>query len=331
MADRAFVINYYNGTNGEIGCVEMSGVQFEEPFFSNSVAKHIKKIPRPLQLTGDAKEVVDVLRGQAALPPCGLVFHTSRCGSTLLSNALSELRQVMVLKEPNFLSSLSAQFLAESATTDAISPRIANVLRCCLPPTTPSHLSLILKFSSWNVLVERSWSQIISTCPRAFLWRPCTEVVESFMATPPRWMRSRNLVTHPAFAYGRSVLESANISDLPEPVAVGAAAWLCTARKGADLGRAGALIMSYSSVAGDLVASLTAVCKHFGIDAAPEEVLQAAEVRNFYSKDEPGHTPFIEVRRPSLLDWTLRDRLQAITHELESELLCLGIADPGSK
>ena len=72
---------------------------FSEPIFEWCVARARARIPRPRELDTD----LSVLRAAASrLPevlPAGIIFHVSRCGSTLVSNALSVASEVVVLSE----------------------------------------------------------------------------------------------------------------------------------------------------------------------------------------------------------------------------------------
>lgn len=323
---RAFLLCDYTPDDDSVGVQDLAGTRFEEPFFVHTMAARLRATPRPLELAGDRRQVIDTLAGQRSLPVRGMLFHTGRCGSTLAANVLAALGSVLTLKEPPFLSSISTGFLTAGHAPDGLSERVRDVLCHLLPPTTPAQQSAVLKFTSWNVLSETGWSRVLPGCPRAFIWRPCVEVLESIAATPAGWADAReSAISLTAFDTGRRTLQRAGL-DLPEPLATAAAAWLCTAAHGIELGKAGALVIPYSRLREDLVAAMADLCAHYGIPASAQTLQVACRVRHTYAKDPSGRTPFSAVPERDRLDPSLRRAVASVSADLERELS--GTASP---
>lgn len=84
---------------------ELGGGCLEEPFFDQAIARRLRECPEALCSTP-----VNSLAELSALPPArgpgGFIFHTSRCGSTLISWMLSAVGRFAVVSEPALLETL---------------------------------------------------------------------------------------------------------------------------------------------------------------------------------------------------------------------------------
>src|ERR1700722_13069754 len=77
---------------------DLRGVRFAEPFLHQTIERWAGDDPAPLVRTGiDALAALD---DAPALDPTALIFHLSRCGSTLLSRLLSMSPGTLVVSEP---------------------------------------------------------------------------------------------------------------------------------------------------------------------------------------------------------------------------------------
>src|SRR5579875_3068811 len=74
------------------------GLRFEDRYFHDTVGRAAK---RPFNLAFFRDTGVDVLyalaREAASLEPAGFIYHLSRCGSTLISNAFAARSDVLIL------------------------------------------------------------------------------------------------------------------------------------------------------------------------------------------------------------------------------------------
>ncbi|MGW1171911.1 hypothetical protein [Streptomyces sp. NPDC002550] len=320
----------FDTNSSTVGCLDMSGEQFTEPFMIDTIERRLRERPRPLAMAGEWTEICDLLSDQPSLPVAGMIFHTGRCGSTLIANALSALPQFMVLKESPFLSATASKALSgEVADTD--SEQLVRALqRSCLPPTTGEQKHQIWKFASWNVLAEPLWAMSFPCTAQAFLWRPCVEVMASEIAAPPLWANGKGRVNHDMFAPGRRLMREAGLTNLPTPQAISLAAWLTTAAKGIELGERDAFVLPYDRIRADLATSLGALTRHFGATLTDAEIERATQVGQYYSKDPTGKKPFQTEIPARTMDSSVEVRIQDLASELEDNLRKLSDASVGT-
>ena len=95
----------FSGSAPAVYWADLSAERFAEPFFDQTVNRWVAGLDaRPLVRTG--LEALAALDGEPSLEPAGMIFHLSRCGSTLVSRLLGTLPGVVVLAEPAPLNTL---------------------------------------------------------------------------------------------------------------------------------------------------------------------------------------------------------------------------------
>ena len=88
-----------NGRPG-LAWIDMSGVRLAEPFFQQTIDRLKARDPNREQLFTEFDTLVQLEKQFDSVPPSGFIFHSSRCGSTLLANACRALaRQVLEIME----------------------------------------------------------------------------------------------------------------------------------------------------------------------------------------------------------------------------------------
>jgi hypothetical protein len=85
---------------------DFAGTSLTEPFFDHTVTWLLRHPARNLIRPLTDIETVARLAGAASGTPGGLIFHLSRCGSTLLSQMLAATTAQVVLSEPSPLDQL---------------------------------------------------------------------------------------------------------------------------------------------------------------------------------------------------------------------------------
>lgn len=120
-------------------------------------------------------------------PVTGLIFHLSRCGSTLLARLLACAPETLVLNEPDVVNSLLRIREAEPRPTAKASPAIREAVRVIAAGSHPDARQIVIKTTSWNVFHARS---LMATFPAArvvFLSREPAEILASLARRPPAW------------------------------------------------------------------------------------------------------------------------------------------------
>ena len=138
-----------------------------------------------------------VVRRANSLPsavPAGLIFHISRCGSTLISNLARCDDRAVVLSEPS--SSVSGLFSPEMQN---ITPRSrTEVLRALIRLfgyrtgfQDGVERRVVIKFTAWDSLWVQEIRAVWPEVPALFLIRNPAEVVVSNLRKPATWITER--------------------------------------------------------------------------------------------------------------------------------------------
>jgi len=162
---------------------DLRGVRFAEPFLHQTVERWAAQNPAPLVRGG--RDLLEALDDAPSLDPDLIIFHVSRCGSTLLSRLLGALPGMLVVSEPAPVNSL---LLSGPAATPSA---LRLLVRALGRKRFGDERHYVLKLSSWNV---RRCALFRSAFPAArFLWlhRAPEAVVASMLADPPGWFQLR--------------------------------------------------------------------------------------------------------------------------------------------
>lgn len=147
----------------------LGDAEFSEPFFEDTLRKHHRRPVRRTPLAA-LREMAD------ALPPSALIFHASRCGSTLLMQMLARLPGVRAISEPPALDSLLARLLAAPGDDDL--PLLRGLV-AALGQQQNGTQHLFIKHDSWHLaalpLMQRAFPGV--TC--WFLHRDPAEILRS--------------------------------------------------------------------------------------------------------------------------------------------------------
>ena len=84
--------------------MEMSGVSLAEPFFQQTVDR--AKANGSGELLTEFDALLQLEQSLDSVEPTGFIFHSSRCGSTLVANACRATANSIVLSEANAIDKL---------------------------------------------------------------------------------------------------------------------------------------------------------------------------------------------------------------------------------
>jgi hypothetical protein len=180
--------------NGQPGIewMDMSGVVFAEPFFNQTVARVRNERKDCQSLITSFDELIRLEKVSDSLSPAGFIFHSSRCGSTLVANACRSLTGSLVISEAPVLDKLISRFFTD---TDEVGTRellYSAFLRGAVSALGQRRLGserhYFIKFSSTSILqfprIRRIWPRV----PALFLYREPTAVIVSNLQNIPEWM-----------------------------------------------------------------------------------------------------------------------------------------------
>ncbi|MDD1619940.1 MAG: sulfotransferase [Methylococcaceae bacterium] len=158
----------------------MGRERFTEPFFLDTLQILLR---RPFNQLFRRQSGLDLLLARAqshpGLPLKGMIFHMSRCGSTLLTQWLTALPDSAVLSEPEPLDTL-LQWPTPHSDTETIQALLAALGQ----PRRKSDRRLFLKTDCWHMAhIDRLLAAFPDT-PWIFLYRNPVEVLVSHQRMP---------------------------------------------------------------------------------------------------------------------------------------------------
>ncbi|CDO86029.1 hypothetical protein AWC29_28740 [Mycobacterium triplex] len=260
---------------------DLSAVRFTEPFFDQTVARwESGPNARPLVRTGlDELEAVD---SAPSLEPAGMIFHVSRCGSTLLSRLLATLPGVVVLAEPaplNSLLGLDPAHVEQAFLVKAVRLLVRALGRC----RHGDERRLVLKCTSWNILRRRVLAAAFPEIPWIWVQRDPVRVLASLLAEPPGWLGNQAALGRAAQLFG---IDRTSVPTMGRAEFTSRA--LGAMLEAAADDPAGRLVLDHAELP---EAVWTRAAPHFGLETTPAAIDRMAEQSRFYSKD-PTPRPF---------------------------------------
>jgi hypothetical protein len=261
-----------------------------EPSFRKTIARLRNSVPPcPSKVTG-----LDGLTQLGdGVPPSGFIFHISRCGSTLLANALRVARSTIVVSEAEPLSMLllSPLLLRDSATVKGWDEKrnelLRGVVRTFGQRRRGDEKALAVKFTSWNILdlplVRRLWPKV----PCVVIIRNPVEVAVSSLEKPSGWMRIKQ---NPAAAGRLLGWSAADVAGMSEER-------FCARTLGKFLGAAADLkdpmvrTLDHQNLEADHIGRVAAF---FGLDATQIDPDGLNLVLRTHSKYHPGSKIYVD-------------------------------------
>ena len=159
------------------------GARFHDPFFDQTMERCLQDPFRLLfwRETG-IETVVDLARASPATAPDGIIFHLSRCGSTLVTQMLAALAPALVMSEPGPVDQVgrAQRTCAGLARADVVAwlRAIVSVLG---QRRHPHQARYILKLDAWAILDWRLVAEAFPATPCIFVYRDPAEVIVSHL------------------------------------------------------------------------------------------------------------------------------------------------------
>ena len=177
---------YWPGPEPAVECCYMGSNGFPDPFFTSTM--HLE-VQTPFNTLFRRHVTMSELARWSELSPgvapAGFIFHSSRCGSTLITRLLAALPQNLVLSEPEPLSALLVPNPAVPRAPDAA--RIA-WLRCMMSALgqlrSGVEQRLFVKFEPTGISELALLRQAFPGVPWIFVYREPVEVLVSQLRRP---------------------------------------------------------------------------------------------------------------------------------------------------
>ena len=156
--------------------------RYAEPFFHDtlSVARHFKENKTYPGRVTTLGQLLDFAERTNHVAPTAFIFHVSRCGSTLMSQALAAGEENIVLSEVPLLDALlRLPFQEESVTSDELDQALMAVIHILARKRNPKEKSLFIKTDCWHVFFYEKLRSLFPQTPFIFLYRRPDQVIRS--------------------------------------------------------------------------------------------------------------------------------------------------------
>lgn len=177
--------------------MSVCGKSFNEPFFSQTLHNLRAKKPPAAERTTDFTVLLECAAERPENNPCGIIFHVSRCGSTLLTNVLRTGVDVLALSEAEPFECFFNQSAFANATLsdeEKIRARrifMTSVVKLYAHRSESENHKVVIKCYATSMTQISLARSIWPDVPFIVLIRDPLEVMISNLEKPAHWMMSR--------------------------------------------------------------------------------------------------------------------------------------------
>ncbi len=158
--------------------IYFSDIPFAEPFFEETIVKcrsHNYNSKR-FRLVSTAENIIEWSKELDFVELKGLVFHVSRCGSTMLSQSLATSSENIMVSEAPIIDQILRSDVFNEDTKTVL---LKSVLRFLGQIRFPDQKNLIIKLDAWSIFKASYLRSVFSGIPFALLYRNPGEVLRS--------------------------------------------------------------------------------------------------------------------------------------------------------
>jgi hypothetical protein len=262
--------------------MDLRDVTFAEPFFQQTVDRVRADHPERGERFTGFDELLAFEKSIESLTPTGFIFHSSRCGSTLLANACRSLDDSIVLSEANAIDKLVARFITDAndpVKESLYSVFLRAVVNALAQRRTGDERRLFIKFSCCSISQLERIKRIWPTVPWVFLYRDPVETIVSNMTTVPAWLLDED---HRILAHITGT-SPADVTQMPleERCARSIGSFYATAAGAHTLANGNSMLLNYNQLS---VAALTSIFSFFKVQVSNKERERIASGSRIYSR-----------------------------------------------
>lgn len=186
--------------------------KFIDPFFSDtiSVCKKLSENRNAHKVLSDLDVITEWSDNITALNPSVIIFHVSRCGSTLLSQLLSIDETNIVLSEVPIFDELLRMRYKNSVDIKIINTYLISAVKFYGQKRNGKEQHLIIKTDSWHLHFYNQLRSLFPSVPFILLYRNPKEVIASHQKQ--RGMQSvPGLIEPEIFNFSKEKLNETNL------------------------------------------------------------------------------------------------------------------------
>ncbi|MDN3724246.1 hypothetical protein QRD02_07615 [Aequorivita sp. SDUM287046] len=165
------------GPNPVAVCEKLPVQVFEYPFFNDGAAMQPRSNPKRKELRLQADPIFP---NQEFLKLKGFIFHTSHCGSTLLSNMLKSSKQTRIVAETEAINGLLLSAIFYKLDKEEVLRGLTTIVSAYLQPLGNAK-NVIFKLTSWNIFFIELFQKAYPNVPWIFIERNSADVVKSLL------------------------------------------------------------------------------------------------------------------------------------------------------
>lgn len=176
-------------TNGGLHChwLNIDNNGFTEPFFDETISR-LKLLNNQGQLSAqisDLPALEERARNLDLVQPAAIIFHLSRCGSTLTTQLFATSARFTVLSEvPFFDDLLRLPVKGISRDENLIATSLISALKFYSRKKSDIEEHVIIKTDSWHIFFYEQLRQIFPSVPFILMFRNPDEILRSLMKIP---------------------------------------------------------------------------------------------------------------------------------------------------
>jgi hypothetical protein len=157
-----------------------------EPFFEGDVRNCLAApFNRAFAYVTPVEALAEWLEARPHLAPSGLIFHWSRCGSTLVSQMLAALPSNIVVAEASPIdSAVQARFWQPELSDERHISWLRSVVGAFGQQRSGGERHYVIKLDCWHALALPLFRRAFPSVPWVFLYRDPVEVMVSQMRMP---------------------------------------------------------------------------------------------------------------------------------------------------
>lgn len=270
--------------------MDLRDVSFTEPFFQQTIDRVRAEHPNRAERFTEFDALLQFEKTVESVAPTGFIFHSSRCGSTLVANACRSLNDTIVLSEAYAIDKLVARFITDAA--DRVKESLYSVfLRAAVNALAQrrsgNERRLFIKFSCCSIAQLERIRRIWPNVPWIFLYRDPVETIVSNMSTVPAWLLDND---HRILAHITGVAPEA-VAQMPlaELCARSIGSFYAMAAGAHTLANGNGMLLNYNQLS---VPALISILNFFKVQASNEEWERIAGSSRSYSKEASGTREF---------------------------------------
>jgi hypothetical protein len=181
----------------EVTWIDASNMRLSEPFFFQTLQR-VTTERKCARVVTDLDAVIELAEQLPNREPDGFIFHTSRCGSTLVCNALKCLTQTTIVAEAQPISATLAPYAPSTIwpfppeTWERNRDRLVWAMITIFGQLRASPTArFYIKFNSWNTLALHIVKAVWPSVKWVFLYRDPIETLVSNLRRRPSWLQQK--------------------------------------------------------------------------------------------------------------------------------------------